>query len=90
LKASCKIRVGSAPAQMNPRVRLWGKSYHSSSDLYQLLAYCVAAGIEAGLLIYPGAPVDGGATEIQNTEIVIRQIRLDLSTPSELTFACLG
>ena len=47
-----------------------------------MLAYCIASGVQHGLLIYPldfEAPED--VVEIRNSEIVIEQIAINLGLP---------
>jgi 5-methylcytosine-specific restriction enzyme subunit McrC len=48
-------------------------------DVYQLLAYCTAANVARGLLIYPRhlAPI-GNDVRVVNTDVTIRQLTIDL------------
>ncbi len=62
---------------------------HGPHDLYQLLAYCTALGVERGVLVYPLhlAPLDG-TVRVCNTGVTIREISLDLGgTRAELEAA---
>ena len=59
-------------------------------DVYQVLAYCTAFGIDHGMLIYPRSERSvSGDLSIRNRGTVIRQIGLDLAgTPNDLQVAC--
>jgi len=67
LVADCKYKRTSA-----------GSPFHNH-DVYQILAYCTALGLDRGMLIYPRH--EGSAESdlaIRNREVVIRRIALDL------------
>jgi len=52
----------------------------NNSDIYQLLAYCIATGTEHGLIIYPKyLDAVGDVIQVLNTEIDIRLTGIDLS-----------
>lgn len=58
--------------------RLSGEDVHHH-DLYQMLAYCTAEGIERGVLIYPQhEQVPGRVHEVRHSPITIRQVSVDL------------
>ncbi len=75
------VRVGSRPTLVADckykRLEPEGFKQH---DLYQMLAYCTALGLERGMLVYPkhAAPVDD-AVRVVNSAVRIRQVALDLS-----------
>ncbi|MBA2276212.1 MAG: hypothetical protein H0W06_00485, partial [Chloroflexia bacterium] len=55
---------------------------HRHHDLYQLVAYCTALGIDQGLLVYPRhlAPIDD-VVAVRNATIAIHETTIDLSVP---------
>ena len=57
---------------------------HGLPDLYQLLAYCTALGVDRGLLVYPRhlAPVDG-TVAVRNAGVTIREVSIDLGVPRD-------
>jgi 5-methylcytosine-specific restriction enzyme subunit McrC len=59
-------------------------------DLYQLFAYCTAAQVQRGLLVYPLHSADvRDEVRIRNTQAIIRQTTLDLGKEgSELVREC--
>jgi 5-methylcytosine-specific restriction enzyme subunit McrC len=55
---------------------------YNNHDFYQVLAYCIAAAVQHGLLIYPlGAERVDDVVRIRNSEIVIEQNSIDLGLP---------
>jgi 5-methylcytosine-specific restriction enzyme subunit McrC len=59
-------------------------------DVYQLLAYCTATNTRTGLLVYPLNQANTQDTvQIQNTDIVVRQVSIDLGKElTELVRSC--
>jgi 5-methylcytosine-specific restriction enzyme subunit McrC len=59
-------------------------------DVYQVLAYCTATNTRKGLLVYPLHQRDTSDTvQIQNTDIVVRQVTIDLGKElAELVSSC--
>lgn len=50
-------------------------------DIYQMLAYCTATGVQRGLLIYPShSAVIENEVGIRNTHTVIQQMTIDIGT----------
>ncbi len=85
------VRVGSVPLLVADckykRVEPDGFKQH---DVYQMLAYCTALGLDHGLLVYPkhAVPVDDEIAVV-NSPVRIRQRSLDLSgSLPELKAAC--
>ncbi len=54
-----------------------------NADLYQLLAYCTALGLDDGLLIYAAGEHEGGSYTVRRVGIRLHVTTLDLAgTPS--------
>ncbi len=54
-------------------------SQFKNHDMYQMLAYCTATGVQRGLLIYPvHAAVVQDEVEICNTHTVVQRMTIDL------------
>jgi 5-methylcytosine-specific restriction enzyme subunit McrC len=52
---------------------------YKNHDVYQVLAYCLAAGTDRGLLIYPRHTVDiDDSIQVLNTAVEIRRLSIDL------------
>jgi len=63
---------------------------YKNHDMYQLLAYCTATGVDSGLLIYPRHVVElADELRIRRTNIAIRLVTVDLGgTGEELELEC--
>ena len=58
--------------------RIWSDEY-KNHDIYQVLAYCLAAGTDRGLLIYPRHIEDiDDDIQVLNTAVQIRRLSFDL------------
>jgi len=54
-------------------------SEFKNHDVYQMLAYCTATGVQRGFLIYPlHATVIQDGVEVRNTQTIIEQLTIDL------------
>jgi 5-methylcytosine-specific restriction enzyme subunit McrC len=53
----------------------------SDSDLYQMVAYCTALGLDHGVLIYPRHLDDIGDETIRKSPIRIHRVSVDLGVP---------
>ena len=54
------------------------------SDIYRMLAYCTAADLPSGLLVYAGGQAESAVHRIRHSEKTIEVVSLDLSgTPGE-------
>lgn len=68
--------------------RIWPKQTAPNADLYQLLAYTVAAGVPEGLLIYAAGDDEQPATyHIRHAGKRLEVRTLDLNTPPEVLLA---
>ncbi|MDG9689544.1 restriction endonuclease [Streptomyces sp. DH17] len=54
------------------------RSGYSDADLYQMLAYCTALGLEEGHLVYAKGNASHAAHRVRHADIVIHQHALDL------------
>jgi len=77
LVADCKYKRHSAAQAQNP-------------DVYQVLAYCTAAWVRQGVLIYPShASAAPDEVAVRHTDVRIRRIAIDLGCEGpELTTEC--
>ena len=85
------VRVGSTPVLVaDCKYKRTEPDDFKQHDVYQVLAYCTALGLDRGLLVYPrhAVPVDDQIAVV-NSPVRIRQRSLDLSgSLAELNAAC--
>ena len=64
------------------KYKLYEHERKGHSDLYQMLAYCTAEGIDHGVLIYPKWEQGGESTvQVRNSPIAISRFAIDLGGP---------
>ena len=72
-------RDGRPQAVVDAKYKSEKPAGYPYADLYQLLAYCTALDVPVGHLVYAeGKPAE---VRIRNTDVLIRQHALDLTTP---------
>jgi 5-methylcytosine-specific restriction enzyme subunit McrC len=85
------VRVGTRPTLVaDCKYKRLEPEGFKGHDLYQILAYCTALGLDRGLLVYPRHDVPvADAIRVVNSAVRIRQVSLDLSgSLAEIRAAC--
>lgn len=83
-------RAGSVALVADCKYKRIESEEYKNYDMYQLLAYCTAARVARGLLIYPRHVSDvSDVVRVRNSDIVIRQTSIDLGKADrELVSEC--
>jgi 5-methylcytosine-specific restriction enzyme subunit McrC len=83
----------AANVELRPDLSLWAAerciavgdakykqtNHGKEDDLYQLLAYCIAAGLPAGTLVYADGPIDGVIHQVRHGGPQLEVIGIDLA-----------
>jgi 5-methylcytosine-specific restriction enzyme subunit McrC len=73
------MRAGKPVLIADAKYKLLDSEHKGHADLYQMLAYCTAEGIDHGVLIYPAWEQGGESTvRVRNSPIGISRLAIDL------------
>jgi len=79
MRADIVIRRGSAGLVADCKYKRTGPEQPINTDYYQILAYCTAAGVKRGLLLYPKHELETeDELPVMNSEVHIGRLHIDL------------